>query len=746
MTSVPFDAPTRSAGIGAPMKGTLTRDRYGAGALGIYLALSMLFFGRGLVGHFSTVWVGQHQGDPSLFMWFFTWLPHALGQWHNPIFSDAIWAPSGISVIWTTWMPLAGLVAWPITRTLGPVAAYNALTLPMIPLAAWSAFLLYRYVTDSWWSSLAGGYLFGFCGYMTFYLWVGDPILLAVFPVPLAILAVLWALRGEISARRFTVYTTVLLVAAFGIFPETFASMTMFGAMALVLAIALYQGETRQRLHALIGPILASYALAAAILSPYLYFFYSTGAPKGAIWQSFLSSADLSFFLLPSHVSEIGRIAAVRHVLDGLPTTIFVGYTYLGPVLLAIVVAFAWSHWREPLGTLLLASMVIIALAAMGPELIVGGRRVVPMPGALLTALPLIQAAVPVRFVMYLALDASLVAALWLSTSSTGLYTKCVTVALAIVFAMPSLSTALWNSPDDTPAFFLSGMYRRYLGSGENILVVPYGWLGNSMTWQAHTDMYFRMAGGYTGMPPAEFQHWPAMIALYNGNYLPEPELQLKAFLAAQRVSTVLVDERSRSSRDSKQRQDYATVLAALGPAPAKAGGMLIYRLAPADLAAWRNLKPVDLERRANEVRFAALIDAADRYLQSGADSARLSPQRLEQAGLIRDDWVGGPDIRISSGLWVKGHADGTFELGTFGSHAALVELAARYRLDALSTRTITIPGSAGREEGLELMVMTFDRNGLARAAALARGSSNPAAASQPAALAASPAARLAGH
>jgi len=34
----------------------------------------------------------------------------------------------------------------------------------------------------------------------------------------------------------------------------------------------------------------------------------------------------------------------------------------------------------------------------------------------------------------------------------------------------------------------------------------------------------------------------------------------------------------------------------------------------------------------------------------------------------------------------------------------------------------------------------------LARAAALARGSSNPAAASQPAALAASPAARLAGH
>jgi hypothetical protein len=43
-------------------------------------------------------------------------------------------------------------------------------------------------------------------------------------------------------------------------------------------------------------------------------------------------------------------------------------------------------------------------------------------------------------------------------------------------------------------------------------------------------------------------------------------------------------------------------------------------------------------------------------------------------------------------------------------------------------------------------MMMTFDRNGLARAAALARGASNPATAPQPAALAASPAARQAGH
>jgi hypothetical protein len=256
--------------------------------------------------------------------------------------------------------------------------------------------------------------------------------------------------------------------------------------------------------------------------------------------------------------------------------------------------------------------------------------------------------------------------------------------------------------------------------------VLPYGWLGNCMTWQAHSDMYFHMAEAWAGMPPHQFQRWPAMVALYNGNYLPEPELQLKAFLAAHQVSAVLVDERARNSPDAKQRQNYATALAALGPAPMKAGGMLIYRLTPADLAAWRDFKPLDLERRADEIRFAALIDATDHYLQSGAELARLSPQRLEQTGLIRNDWIGGPDVRISNGLWVKSHPGGTIEVGTFGSRAALVELVARYRLDTLSVRTIAIPGPAASQEELELIIMTLDRNGLQRAAVLARGVPHP--------------------
>jgi hypothetical protein len=218
------------------------------------------------------------------------------------------------------------------------------------------------------------------------------------------------------------------------------------------------------------------------------------------------------------------------------------------------------------------------------------------------------------------------------------------------------------------------------------------------------------------------------MVALFNGEYLPDPELQLKAFLAAHQVTAVLVDESIKDSPDARQRQQYRTVLAALGPAPTEAGGVLIYRFTAAAFAPWRDFNPIDLERRVDLARFAALLNAVDSYLQGGAEPALLSPERLERMGLIRDDWLGGPNIRISSGLWARSHRDGTFEVGTFGSRGALAGLNARYSPEALHVRTAAIATAEnpGGEEELELMVMTFDRGGLARAAGLAPAVANP--------------------
>jgi hypothetical protein len=627
-------------------------------------------------------------------------------------------------------MPLVGFLLLPVTRTLGPVAALNVVLLTALPLASRSAFVLYRYVTGSWWASLVGGYLFGFSGYMLYRLWEGDPQLLLVFPVVLSLWLVLRALRTEIRLHAFVCALGAMLVVEFLISLEIFATATMFAAIAFVLACWLFDGgDTRKRLRALIVPIIASYAIALATVAPYLYFFFAIAAPQAPMWQPFLFSADLSFFVLPSWVSELGRLDFVASVFGGMSDTVtYVGFSYLGPVLLAIVAVFAWQQWREARTRLLLWTMLIAAALACGPWLTVGGRRLTRMPGALLSAIPLMRHALPVWFTMYLMLVAALVFAIWLASSGTSTAVKSTVALAAVLFAMPRLSSAFWASPVDTPAFFLSGAYRNYLLPDEIVLPVPYGWRGNSLMWQAQTDMYFRMAGAWTGPPPAEFERWPAMVALFNGKYLPEPELQLKAFLAAHQVTAVLVDESIKDSPDAQQRQQYRTVLAALGPAPTEAGGVLIYRFTAAPFAPWRDFNPIDLERRVDLARFAALLNAVDSYLQGGAEPALLSPERLERMGLIRDDWLGGPNIRISSGLWARSHRDGTFEVGTFGSRGALAGLNARYRPEALGVRTapIATAENAGGEEELELMVMTFDRRGLARAAGLARAVANP--------------------
>src|SRR5258708_1128806 len=168
-------------------------------------------------------------------------------------------------------------------------------------------------------------------------------------------------------------------------------------------------------------------------------------------------------------------------------------------------------------------------------------------------------------------------------------------------------------------------------------------------------------------MPPADFQRWPAMIALFNGAYLPDTQTQLKAFMAAHQVRAVLVDESARSSSDARQRQDYFTVLGALGPALAVVGGVGLYTFTRADLRAWEDLNPLDPERRVGEARFGALGDAVDRYVQSGAAPALLSPARLERQEFIRKDWVGGP---IFSSVRVCGRRVIMTELLTLGLSA----------------------------------------------------------------------------
>src|SRR5260370_10819029 len=277
------------------------------GALTIYFALAILLLDRGLIGH-PGYYIGRST-DPPQSMWFFKWWMFSLSHRMNPFLTDYVWAPAGINLAWTTFVPLPSWISIPLQLTVGEPASYNIIVTLAPPLAAFSAFLLCRRVTSAFWPSILGGYIFGFSPYM-----LGEVlehlVLIAIFPVPLIALLTLKKLDGEISARRFAIALSALLTIQFLCSVELFATITIVGGFALLLAFALFDGDLRARLAGLIPPAIVGYAIAGAVLSPYLYYLLALGFPHAPIWKPGEYSADLRAFLVPMQALLLGTAHA----------------------------------------------------------------------------------------------------------------------------------------------------------------------------------------------------------------------------------------------------------------------------------------------------------------------------------------------------------------------------------------------------------------------------------------------------
>src|SRR6266540_1404180 len=112
-------------------------------ALLLYLITSLLFFGIPVLRDIKHSYVGLGRPglgtgftDPSVYIWSLLWWPHALTHGMNPLFTHLVWAPGGVHLGWTTTVPAASILAWPVTAWLGPVASYNVwmlLALALIP-------------------------------------------------------------------------------------------------------------------------------------------------------------------------------------------------------------------------------------------------------------------------------------------------------------------------------------------------------------------------------------------------------------------------------------------------------------------------------------------------------------------------------------------------------------------------------------------------------------------------------------
>jgi len=382
---------------------------------------------------------------------------------------------------------------------------------------------------------------------------------------------VLLLVQGAIGPRQFVFAFTVLLVLQCLISSEVLATMTVFGAIALLCAIVLLPAS-RGPLVGTIFPVACCYVAAAALLAPFLYFALARGAvPSEPFFPPSFFSADLWSFLVPGQLMLVQPFGAAR-VASRFVTDLWENSSYFSLPLLAVTGLYWWPRRYQRVADLLALMLFTIAAASLGPRLHIAGRAVLTMPWSWVNSLVLIRHAMPVRFSNYAFLVLGIIVSLYFSAPEIRFGRALVVAVLIGLFPNPLFLSQ--QSRYDMPSFFTQGLYRSYLSRGENVLIIPYGFDGPSMVWQAESRMYFRMAGGYIAViTPDNFARWPLVSMLTNLMPVPDAAQQLRAFVAAYKIDTVILADSARGPARE--------LPASLGVRPVRVGGVSLYRVPP---------------------------------------------------------------------------------------------------------------------------------------------------------------------
>jgi hypothetical protein len=463
-----------------------------------YVALSLLYFGVHLLPHPGRAMFGAGR-DPEIFVWSFAWWQHALGAGQNPFVSHVVYAPDGINLAWATTVPGLAVPFAPLTLLVGPVAAYNVAALLLPAAAAWTAFLLCRYLTRAFWPSLVGGYLFGFSAYALAQS-LGHPHMSAIFLLPLVALAVTRYVRGELTEDGVVWRLGLLLGWQLWLSTELFFTLSLAIVVALGLACVCLRAD-RPRLRSLVAPLAGAYALALLLAAPLVWYALS-GFRSESINEPGRFSADLLNVVVPTHILAV-TTSGLTDISRHFPANDAEQGAYLGLPTIAIVAWFALRA-RSAAARFLTAALVVSFVVSLGTALHVEGDRTVWLPWSVVARLPVFDNALPVRFAVYTSLVAAVIVALWTAGRRGSM--RFAAPLLAIALIVPAVWRSDFRSLPQRWPFFTEKLYEVCIPRNENVVVFPYGFRGDSMLWQAESGFWFRMAEGYlTPKPPPPF-------------------------------------------------------------------------------------------------------------------------------------------------------------------------------------------------------------------------------------------------
>lgn len=490
-------------------------------------------------------------GDAPTFVWYFKWWPWALIHHRNPLVTHLVWFPSGEDLAWATSIPSLSLFFAPLTLLTSPVFAYNVCSLMAPALAAWTAFLLFKNLTNDTLAALFGGYFFGFSSYELAQM-LGHLNLDTIFIVPVLVLVAIMKLKERMSRSFFLVLFSLLLVLQFGISIEVFATAGFFGVMSIFILFLFDVTKSRKILVFLFRDILVCFMITMVVVSPWLWEMWKGHNEISAQFNSpLMYSSDALNFVLPTAITRFGG-ADLAYISKNFTGNISEQGAYIG-IFGLMILLFYFIQYRRNVGTRALFFIVfILMICSLGPQLQIDGHHTgVPLPWWIGMHLPLIRQALPARFSMYVSLVLGLVVALWLAASENrrSKVFRLSVVVIAGISLLPSPSVLGWTKVV-TPPFFKGGKIDKVLGPSPNVMILPYAYFSPGMLWQVRSDMAFTQSGGYLGYVPRQFAiyRWPIVGELLNGSPAPSFERDLTSFCRAHHVTAVLVTPGARAA------------------------------------------------------------------------------------------------------------------------------------------------------------------------------------------------------
>lgn len=473
-------------------------------------------------------------GDLSQMVWYLAWTPFALVHHMNVFVSNWLAYPHGVNLAENTSSPLLGLIAWPVTAALNPLASLNLLLWLVFPASGMAMYVSLRRMKLSGPSAFVGGLFYSASPYVITQSL--DHLDLAFVPLPPLIgLATYEIMRSPGKYRvRWGVCLGCCVVGQFLISAEIAASCVIMAGVGAIAAVLTWRGIALRAILASWKGLLIALCISGAVLwypvlemvaGPYRY--RSPAYPGGV-------NADLLSPFVPTVFEKIAPGASIGNSLVSGNISENSGYVGIPLVILAGVLL---VRTRSKVLRWSIVMAAIATVLSFGPHLVVDNHALaVPLPFDAIASLPIVNNIIASRLSLYVDLFLAFAVAVAMEEfvlapkrqvphplpalvprGSHSLITR-VMVGLLVVLAAVAF-VPRWpfvTSTAGIPPAFTDHRFLDHIRPGSVVLMTPYPSVAEvePQVWQATAGMRFRMVGGYilTGGATGGSTNYPSVL------------------------------------------------------------------------------------------------------------------------------------------------------------------------------------------------------------------------------------------